>query len=171
MTNKEDYAIILDFLPYGYPLEKKMMPVAQAIGKKNLTLLELVPRRGIKLEAGEEVYIGEGKREKVYYILGKLEENKLTNNAKKLMKNISDKHYLDKSPMEIIKTLTNEKPLDSSEFGLPQDIILFDFLKPHKCEEIERKLKLFFPNKNFRIRTQIGMKRSQGIMHGRYFQH
>lgn len=78
MTEKEEYAIILDFLPYGYPLEKKMMPIAQAIGDKNCTLLQLVPRRGIKLEVGERVYIGEGKREKVYYILGKLPENKMT---------------------------------------------------------------------------------------------
>jgi len=79
---KEEYAIILDFLPYGYPLEKKMMPIAQAIGDKNCTLLQLVPRRGIKLEVGERVYIGEGKREKVYYILGKLLENKITETAR-----------------------------------------------------------------------------------------
>src|SRR4030043_32381 len=79
---KEEYAIILDFLPYGYPLENKMMPIAQAIGNKNCVLLQLVPRRGIKLKVGEKVYIGEGKREKVYYILGKLPENKMTETAK-----------------------------------------------------------------------------------------
>ena len=67
MTDKEEHAIVLDYLPYGYPLEKKMMPVAQAIGEKNFTLLELVPRRGIKLELNEKVYIGEGKRDQVYY--------------------------------------------------------------------------------------------------------
>lgn len=79
---KEEYAIILDYLPNGYPLEKKMMPIAQAIGKKNLVLLELVPRRGISLEIGEEVYIGEGKRDKIYYILGRLHREKLTEAAK-----------------------------------------------------------------------------------------
>jgi len=67
---KEELAIILEFLPNGYPLEKKMMPIAQAIGKTNLTLLELVPRRGDNLEIGEEVYIGEGKREKYIIFLG-----------------------------------------------------------------------------------------------------
>jgi len=66
---KEEHAIILDYLPYGYPLEKKMMPIAQAMGIKNFILLQLVPRRGIKLEIGEKVYIGEGKREKVYYAI------------------------------------------------------------------------------------------------------
>ena len=52
---KEEHAIILDYLPNGYPLERKMMPLAQAIGEVNLTLLELVPRRGISLEIGEKV--------------------------------------------------------------------------------------------------------------------
>ena len=79
---KEEYAIILEYLPNGYPLEGKMMPIAQAIGKNNLTLLELVPRRGISLNIGEEVYIGEGKRDKIYYILGRLKKEKVTESAK-----------------------------------------------------------------------------------------
>jgi putative nucleotide binding protein len=79
---KEEYAIILEYLPNGYPLERKMMPIAQAIGEKNLTLLELVPRRGVSLEIGERVYIGEGKRDKVYYILGRLQREKLTESGK-----------------------------------------------------------------------------------------
>jgi len=79
---KEETAIILDYLPNGYPLERKMMPIAQAIGKQNLTLLELVPRRGVSLETGEEVYIGESKRDKIYYILGRLHREKLTESAK-----------------------------------------------------------------------------------------
>jgi len=79
---KEEYAIILDYLQNGYPLEGKMMPIAQAMGKNNLTLLELVPRRGVNLEVGEEVYIGDGKRDKVYYILGRLKREKLTEAAK-----------------------------------------------------------------------------------------
>ncbi len=79
---KEEYAVILDYLPNGYPLERKMMPIAQAIGKKNLTLLELVPRRGVSLQGGEEAYIGEGKRDKIYYILGRLHREKLSEAAK-----------------------------------------------------------------------------------------
>lgn len=79
---KEEIAIVLEYLPNGYPLEKKMMPLAQAIGKNNYTLLELVPRRGIMLEPGEAVYIGQGKRDKIYYILGKLQREKLTESAK-----------------------------------------------------------------------------------------
>ena len=88
---KEEYAIILDYLQNGYPLEGKMMPIAQAIGKINLTLLELVPRRGITLSVGEEVYIGEGKRDKIYYILGRLKREKLTESAKNQLQEFIEK--------------------------------------------------------------------------------
>lgn len=79
---KEEYVIVLDYLPHGYPLEGKTIPIAQAIGEENLILLELVPRRGMHLEVGEKVYIGEGKRDKIYYILGRLQREKLTETAK-----------------------------------------------------------------------------------------
>ncbi len=88
---KEEYAIILDYLQNGYPLEGKMMPIAQAIGKINLTLLELVPRRGVQLNSGEEVYIGEGKRDKIYYILGRLKREKLTEAAKRQLEEFIEK--------------------------------------------------------------------------------
>ncbi len=79
---KEEHVIVLEYLPNGYPLEGKMIPIVQAIGEKNLTLLELVPRRGVHLEIGERVYIGDGKRDKIYYILGRLHREKLTESAK-----------------------------------------------------------------------------------------
>lgn len=82
MVSKEEYAIIIDYLPYGYPLEGKMRSVAQAIGEKSFTLLQLIPRKGVSLELKEKVYIGEGKRDKIYYILGRLPSDKLTETAK-----------------------------------------------------------------------------------------
>ena len=50
--------------------------------KVYLTLLELVPRRDLRLETGQKVYIGEGKRDEIYYILGRLHREKLTEPAK-----------------------------------------------------------------------------------------
>ena len=79
---KEEYAIILDYLPYGYPLEGKMVPMAQAIGESKMVLLELIPRRGATLEPGERVYIGVGKKDKIYYIFGRLKIEKITESAK-----------------------------------------------------------------------------------------
>jgi len=88
---KEEYAIVLEYLPNGYPLEGKRMPIAQAIGEINLTLLELVPRRGVSLEIGERVYIGEGKRDKVYYILGRLQREKITEAGKSQLQEFIEK--------------------------------------------------------------------------------
>lgn len=88
---KEEYAIVLDYLPHGYPLEGKMIPITQAIGEENLILLELVPRKGIHLEIEERVYIGEGKREKIYYILGRLQREKLTESAKEQLEKFIEK--------------------------------------------------------------------------------
>jgi len=100
---REEYAIVIEYLPNGYPLEGKMMPIAQAIGESNLTLLELVPRRGISLKIGEKVYIGEGKRDKIYYILGRLHREKLTESAKEQLQ-------------EFIKKLVQEKEKEFVDF-------------------------------------------------------
>ena len=48
--------------------------------------MELVPGRGTTLEIGEKVYIGEGKRDQIYYILGRLHKEKLTEAAKEQLK-------------------------------------------------------------------------------------
>jgi len=93
MEEKEEYAVILDYLPYGYPFSSggRMIPVAQAIGVKTFVLLELVPRRGVSLNIKEKVYIGPDKRDKIYYIAGRLSREKLTGAAKiQLQEFISD---------------------------------------------------------------------------------
>lgn len=82
MMEKEEFAIVLDYLPYGYPLGGKTTPVAQAIGEKNLSLLELVPRKGMVLQPKEKVYIGPEKRDKIYFIAGRLQKDKITETAK-----------------------------------------------------------------------------------------
>jgi len=137
---KEEYAIILDFLPYGYPLEKKMMPIAQAIGDKNCTLLQLVPRRGIKLEVGEKVYIGEGKREKVYYILGKLPDNKMTETAKEQLSEFISKK-VDKDEKKFIDFFNKAEAINTR---LHQFELLPGFGKKHTEAILEERNKKLF---------------------------
>ena len=84
-TAKEESAIILDFLPNGYPFDSRpshqKTAVAQAIGRDHFTLLELVPKKDKFLSPYEEVYIGDKEREKVHHIIGKIELAKLTQTA------------------------------------------------------------------------------------------
>jgi putative nucleotide binding protein len=83
---KEETAIVLDFLPNGYPYDERPMymktPIAQALGKEHFVLLELVPKKGINLQPLEDVYIGDGKRDKIHHIVGKIPLDKLTATAK-----------------------------------------------------------------------------------------
>jgi putative nucleotide binding protein len=53
-------------------------PIAQAIGTEQFTLLELAPKNGVALEIQDTVYIGKGKRDKIYRVLGKLDYENLT---------------------------------------------------------------------------------------------
>jgi putative nucleotide binding protein len=82
MMKKDDHALVLDYLANGYPLSGNMRPVVQAIGTEHLALLELAPIRGAQIAVEEKVYIGPEKRDKIYYIIGRLRVDKLTENAK-----------------------------------------------------------------------------------------
>jgi putative nucleotide binding protein len=88
---KEETCLVLDFLPNGYADRRKSEPIAQAIGTSFFSLLELVPREGINLITEEEVYIGEGKRDKIRFIRGQLDYQNLTNMGKTIMPEIIEK--------------------------------------------------------------------------------
>lgn len=83
---RDEYAIILDFLPNGYPFDPrplhKKTAIAQAVGKRSFMLLELIPKKDVFLQPQEEVYIGEGLRDKIYKVSGKLRVDKLTHTAR-----------------------------------------------------------------------------------------
>ena len=89
-TMREEKAIVLDYLPNGYPFDTRpshiKTPIVQVLGKEHFVLLELVPKKEIKLQPNDEVYIGEGKREKIHHINGKLPPQKLTSTAKSELK-------------------------------------------------------------------------------------
>jgi putative nucleotide binding protein len=148
---KEETAVILDYLPNGYPLEKKMMPIAQAIGKKSLILLELVPRRGVSLEIGEEVYIGEGKRDKIYYILGRLHREKITESAKNQLQELIEK-IVQEREKEFIEFFNKS---DAINKRLHQLELLPGFGKKHMQEILkQRKEKEFESFEDMKKRVQ-----------------
>jgi len=134
---KEKYAIILDYLPYGYPLEKKMIPIAQAIGTKNLVLLQLVPRRGVSLKPKEKVYIGEGKRDKIYYILGRLPKEKLTENAKLQIEDFVKK-LVEEREKEFVDFFNNAEAINTRVHQLE---LLPGFGKKHTDEILKEREK------------------------------
>ena len=146
---KEEYAIVIEYLPNGYPLEKKMMPIVQAVGTVNLTLLELVPRRGVSIVLGQKVYIGEGKREEIYYILGRLHREKLTEPAKEQLKELIKKIVKEKKHIDFFN---NSEAINKK---VHQIELLPGFGKKHMQEILaKRKEKSFKSYEDMKNRIQ-----------------
>lgn len=80
---REEYAIVLDYLPYGKSGEATKEPIAQVIGDTNFTLLEVVARPGVQLNAGQKVYIGKEHRAEIDHIKKRVKYDELTTSAQK----------------------------------------------------------------------------------------
>jgi len=113
---KEENVIVLDFLPNGYPLDDRPMymktPIAQALGKEHFVLLELVPKKGIHLQLFEEVYIGEGKRDKIHHIVGKISLSKLTRTAQSELE-FAVRDIIKKNEKRFVDFFNNARPLST----------------------------------------------------------
>ncbi len=81
MFLRDDNAIVLDFLPHGHGMGRPE-PIAQVLGNKYFSLLEVVARRDVMLKQGDVVYIGEEKREKIDHIKMRITSKELTTFAK-----------------------------------------------------------------------------------------
>jgi putative nucleotide binding protein len=79
---KDEWAVSLDFLSHGHYGMERSQPVAQVMGDKFFSLLEVIVREGSTLKVGERAYIGDGKRDKVKYIRGRMGFAELTTAAK-----------------------------------------------------------------------------------------
>ena len=141
---KEETAIVLDYLHHGYAFDKKPLhmktPIVQAIGRNHFVLLELVPKKDMHLQPHEEVYIGDGKREKIHHIVGKLALNKLTATAKNELEYVI-KDIINKNEKHFIDFFNRAKPLSTRMHQLE---LLPGVGKKHMWEIIEaRNLKPF----------------------------
>lgn len=79
---KDEYGLVLDYLPRGRASDRKDEPLALVIGTEHFSLLEVVLRNDAEAELGEKLYIGEGKRDKVKYIKRSVEILDLTGTGK-----------------------------------------------------------------------------------------
>lgn len=102
---KEDYALVLDFLPNGNPVDMhhpshRVKPIAQAIGDKYFTLLEFHPKPRVYLLQGERVLVSFSKKElrdKVDYVWGGVVTyNDLTSVSKSYLPEAIRKIIMDK---------------------------------------------------------------------------
>jgi len=153
---KEEEAIVLDFLQNGYSNDSRpshmKTPIAQALGKNHFVLLELVPKKGIFLQPYENVYIGEGKREKIHHISGKINLDKLTSTAQSEL-NYVIKDIVEKEEQKFVEFFNNCGPLSTRMHQLE---LLPGLGKKHMWEILdERKVEPFKSYKDIKDRVKL----------------
>src|SRR3989344_4632184 len=153
---KEEHAIILDYLPNGYPLDTrpvhKKTAIAQAIGKEHFVLLELVPKKGISLQTNQEVYLGEGKREEIHHILGRIPLSKLTQTARAELEIVLDK-LIDTHEKRFVDFFSTAGPINARRHYLE---LIPGIGKKHMLEIIEaRKEKPFESFEDIKERVKL----------------
>lgn len=138
-SQKEEYAIILDFLPNGYPMDMRPMhrkfPIAQAMGEKSYTLLELAPKKEASLQPNQRVYIGEGKRDDIHHIIGRIPLSKLTQTARGEVE-IIIKETVAKDPQPFLDFFNKSGPINARRHQLE---LLPGIGKKHMWEIIEKR--------------------------------
>tara|TARA_Y100000310_G_scaffold251715_1_gene258297 strand:- start:15451 stop:16026 length:576 start_codon:yes stop_codon:yes gene_type:complete len=153
---KEETAIVLDFLPNGYHFDDRPMymktSIVQALGNERFVLLELVPKKGVHLQPHEEVYIGEGKREKIHHIMGKLPVDRLTPTGKSELEFVI-KDIVKKDENRFVDFFNNAQPLSMRMHQLE---LLPGLGQKHMWQIVEeRKEKEFASFEDIRKRVKL----------------
>ncbi len=153
-TVKEENAVVLDFLEHGYPFEQGTLksPIAQALGMDHLSLLELIPKKGVFLQPHQHVYIGEGKREEIHHIKGRIPADKLTSTARNELRHVIEEIVKNKEK-QFIEFFNKAQPLSMRMHQLE---LLPGLGKKHMWEIINaRKAKPFESFEDLKKRVNL----------------
>jgi len=149
MIAKDDYIIVLDFLPHGKPMDRRSEPIAQGLGEKYFNLLEVAVKDGIVVKPKEKLYVGDGKRDKVKYIRGRINYNDLTGYAKSTLMDVLN-NLIDSDEKRFVNFFNNAGPISTRMHSLE---LLPGIGKKHLWKIIEeRKKKPFETFKDLRER-------------------
>ncbi len=133
---------MLDFLPHGHPTDRKPEPIAQVIGNKYFSLLEVVLRNDVKVNNGDVIYIGKEKREKVDHIKGRINVNKLTAFARSELPHVVE-DIVNKNEERFVNFFNNAQPISTRMHQLE---LLPGIGKKHMWDIIDERKKSPFKN-------------------------
>lgn len=153
--NREDSVIVLDFLKNGYaddprPMHKKTS-IVQGVGVNTLALFELVPKKDIFLQPGQEVYIGEGKRDEIHHIVGRITHSRLTQTAKDELEFVV-KDLVVKKEKEFVDFFNKAQPLTMRMHQLE---LLPGLGKKHMWEIVEARSEPFTSFDDIKSRVKL----------------
>ncbi|HDQ59671.1 MAG TPA: DUF655 domain-containing protein [Candidatus Woesearchaeota archaeon] len=149
---KEDNGIVLDFLTHGHVGSGDRTALAQVLGEKYLTILEVIPRKDVFLKPGEQVYLGPERRDKIHHVAGRIPYEKLTQTAKmELDRLISE--YVKKNEAKFVEFFNKAGPITTRLHCLE---ILPGIGKKHMWDMISaRKEKPFESFKDIKARVKL----------------
>ncbi|TRZ92178.1 MAG: DUF655 domain-containing protein [Methanosarcinales archaeon] len=97
-AEKEEFAYILDYLPYGRTDDNRPMyqkkPLAQGIGEKHFVLVEMMTKENVVPRSDDRVYIGEGDRPVIDHVKRRMIFSELTNSAQMELPRVIEKIIL-----------------------------------------------------------------------------
>jgi len=97
-AEKEEFAYILDYLPYGRTDDNRPMyqkkPLAQGIGEKHYVLVEMMTKENVVPRSDDRVYIGEGDRPGIDHVKRRMIFSELTNSAQMELPRVIEKIIL-----------------------------------------------------------------------------
>ena len=108
---KDENVIVLDFLSRGHATGRQE-PIAQVIGVKYFSLLELVVKRDINLKQGDVVYIGESKRDHIDHIKRRITIKDLTSFARSELPFIVEK-LVKENEQRFVNFFNNSRPVST----------------------------------------------------------
>lgn len=97
-AEKEKFAYILDYLPYGRTDDNRPMyqkkPLAQGIGEKHFVLMEMITKENVVPRSHDRAYIGEGDRHVIDHVKRRIIFSELTNSAQMELPSVIEKIIL-----------------------------------------------------------------------------
>ena len=118
----EEYAHVLDYLPYGRSSDKSrhlVVPTVQIMGEQFFTLLEAELKVGATVTVEERIYIGRDRREKVDRIISRISYDQLTANAKAEIVPLID-GLVKKQDKRFVDFFNNSQPVTPRMHSLEQ---------------------------------------------------
>ena len=118
----EEYAHVLDYLPYGRSSDKSrhlVVPTVQIMGEQFFTLLEAELKVGATVVVEERIYIGRDRREKVDRIISRINYDQLTANAKAEIVPLID-GLVKKQDKRFVDFFNNSQPVTPRMHSLEQ---------------------------------------------------
>ena len=134
MFLRDDDVIVLDFLPKGHATGRRE-PIAQVLGEKYFSLLEVIIKKDITVKYGDKLYIGQEKREKVDHIKRRINTRDLTTFAKSELPFVIEK-LVNENEQKFVDFFNKAAPLSTRMHQLE---LLPGFGKKHMWDIIKAR--------------------------------